>query len=114
MFVVGSCGNSGDSAPAGSAAEGKAAYEATCAQCHGTNLEGTDRGPTFLSPIYAPDHHGDAAFIRAVKSGVQPHHWSFGPMPPQPGVSEADVAAIIAYVRQEQARAGAPQSSANP
>lgn len=110
VLLLGSCGSGGgDSAQApaaGSAAEGKTTYAATCAQCHGTELQGTNRGPSFLTPIYAPGHHGDAAFVRAVKSGVQPHHWNFGPMPPYPGVSEAEVADIIAYVRQEQARAG--------
>lgn len=63
-------------------------------------------GPSFLSPIYAPDHHPDAAFRAAVANGVVPHHWSFGPMPPLPEVSEAEVEAIIAYVRDQQRCAG--------
>jgi hypothetical protein len=37
---------------------------------------------------------------------VEPHHWDFGPMPPQPDVSRADVEAIVAYVRAEQKEAG--------
>ena len=88
------------------ATRGKAAYEANCAACHGQDLEGTKAGPTFLDPIYAPDHHPDEAFQAAVENGVQPHHWKFGPMPPQPAVSSEQVQQIIAYVRSQQDAAG--------
>lgn len=111
--VLGACGGeeSGDGAggaasPAELVAEGEALYQETCAACHGSDLNGTDAGPPFLDPIYAPDHHSDEAFYAAVESGVQPHHWEFGAMPPQPSVEAEDVAAIVAYVRQQQAEAG--------
>jgi mono/diheme cytochrome c family protein len=87
-------------------AEGKDLYVQTCSMCHGVDLKGTDIGPPFLTPIYAPDHHPDGAFFAAVANGVEPHHWEFGPMPAQPDVSPQDVAAIVAYVRDEQAEAG--------
>src|SRR5688500_10346792 len=76
------------------AAEGRALYEETCAACHGADLEGTDTGPPFLDVIYAPNHHPDEAFYAAVENGVQPHHWDFGPMPPQTTVEPEEVAAI--------------------
>jgi mono/diheme cytochrome c family protein len=83
-------------------ASGRTLFESRCAACHGFDLEGTESGPSFLDPIYAPDHHPDEAFHNAVDGGVVPHHWNFGPMPPQKGFSEADVDAIIAYVRSKQ------------
>ena len=85
---------------------GQNAFEANCATCHGEDLEGTKSGPPFLDPIYAPDHHPDEAFYAAVANGVQPHHWEFGPMPPQPAVSEEQVQQIVAYVRAQQEEAG--------
>lgn len=80
--------------------------EATCATCHGADLRGTSMGPSFLDAIYAPNHHPDVAFHAAVKNGVQPHHWAFGPMPPLPHLDTDDVDAIIAFVRDAQRKAG--------
>lgn len=80
--------------------------DAACATCHGADLRGTPMGPPLLDPIYAPDHHPDAAFHNAVRNGVQPHHWSFGPMPPLTHLDEDEVDAIVAYVRQMQERNG--------
>jgi mono/diheme cytochrome c family protein len=80
--------------------------EATCALCHGAELTGTAMGPPLLHEIYRPDHHPDRAIRLAVRNGVQPHHWSFGPMPKLPHVSDSDIDALIAYVRAEQQRAG--------
>ena len=99
-------GTSGPSDTSEVALDGEALFGETCAACHGEDLKGTDAGPPFLSPIYAPDHHPDEAFYSAVENGVQPHHWEFGPMPPQPTVSRDEVAAIIAYVREQQQAAG--------
>ena len=81
-------------------------FQANCASCHGDGAVGTDRGPTFLHKIYESSHHSDASFQRAVKQGVTPHHWDFGPMPPVPDVSEEDVTAITGYVRWLQSQVG--------
>jgi mono/diheme cytochrome c family protein len=80
--------------------------EAACAICHGDDLRGTTMGPPLLHEIYEPGHHPDEAFHAAVRNGVQPHHWDFGPMPPMPSVSRSEVDAIVAYVRAEQRGAG--------
>jgi len=85
---------------------GKAAYDANCAQCHGVNAAGSDKGPPFIHPIYNPGHHGDAAFFYAVREGVQRHHWNFGDMPAQPQVSDEMVALIVRYVRELQTANG--------
>ncbi len=90
----------------GDPAVGAQLYGANCAQCHGADLGGTAQGPPFLDKIYAPNHHADASFSRAVANGVQPHHWGFGAMPAQPQIDDVELADIIAYVRQEQSAAG--------
>lgn len=94
-------------ADSGLVAEGQELYEATCAACHGVDLTGTDNGPPFLDPIYAPDHHADSAFFAAAAMGVQPHHWDFGPMPRQP-VEPDEVRKIVAYIRSIQRAEAAP------
>ena len=81
---------------------GAALYQANCAECHGTDLRGTDRGPSHLSIVYEPNHHGDAAFLLAIQRGTPAHHWPFGDMEPVEGLTEDDTTAIIAYVREQQ------------
>jgi mono/diheme cytochrome c family protein len=98
----------------GLVADGEALYQEVCSACHGEDLNGTDTGPPFLDPIYAPNHHSDEAFYAAVKNGVQPHHWDFGAMPPRPSVDPDEVAAIVAYVRDQQARAGITEDPSHP
>ncbi len=83
--------------------KGETAFNGTCAACHGINLAGTDNGPSFLNRVYVAGHHGDIAFVLAAKRGASQHHWRFGDMPPQPQVSDEDLVAIIAYVREFQA-----------
>jgi len=81
---------------------GKTLFDANCAACHGPNATGTDQGPPLVHIIYEPSHHGDASFYRAVALGARAHHWRFGNMPAVEGVTEADVAQIIGYVRALQ------------
>ncbi len=87
-------------------AAGKPLYEQHCASCHGADLNGTDKGPPMLHPVYEPSHHGDIAFQIAAARGVKAHHWKFGDMAPVPEVNPDDVAHITAYVRSEQRKAG--------
>jgi len=84
------------------AAQGKIAFDANCAQCHGSNAAGTANGPPLVHDIYNPGHHGDEAFFRAAKRGVPQHHWPFGNMPPQLDVSDKQLAAIVRYIRELQ------------
>jgi mono/diheme cytochrome c family protein len=99
--------NGGEGSPESALiAQGEDLFGERCAACHGNDLMGTTVGPPFLDPIYAPNHHPDEAFYSAVANGVQPHHWDFGAMPPQPSVTEDEVRAIIAFVRAEQQEAG--------
>jgi mono/diheme cytochrome c family protein len=85
---------------------GEAKFNAHCAACHGPQATGTRQGPPLVHKIYEPNHHGDAAFLRAAESGVKAHHWEFGNMPKIEAVSSADVEQIIQYVRWLQRQAG--------
>ncbi len=86
--------------------DGQTLFRQTCAVCHGIDLQGTNQGPPFLDRLYHPSHHSDAAFRLAVQRGVIAHHWPFGNMPKIEGLSDAQVEAIIAYVRGQQQQAG--------
>lgn len=96
--------NSGPAA--GDAERGAVAFANNCAVCHGDVGQGTTQGPPLVHEIYEPSHHADITFLLAVRQGVNPHHWDFGPMPPIAGVSEQDVADIVVHVRELQRAAG--------
>ena len=82
---------------------GQRGFAAKCASCHGVGLTGVEgAGPPLLHSYYEPGHHGDGAFFVAVRNGVRAHHWGFGNMPPVAGLTDADIAAITAYVRAVQ------------
>lgn len=82
---------------------GQRAFDAVCADCHGENATGKmGFGPPLVHKIYETSHHGDMAFHMAVQNGVRGHHWTFGDMPAQSGLTRADVDNIIAYVRELQ------------
>lgn len=81
---------------------GEAIFNENCAVCHGKWAVGTNQGPPLVHKIYEPSHHGDMAFYLAAERGVRAHHWRFGNMPAIEGVTKADVAKIIAYVRTLQ------------
>jgi mono/diheme cytochrome c family protein len=92
--------------PAGVAQEGALLFMKNCAGCHGQGATGSDKGPPLIHKVYEPSHHNDASFYRAVRDGVQPHHWTFGPMPPISGISDGEVGKIVTYVRGLQRAAG--------
>lgn len=108
ILVLASCGSATVEGPdipvqdPALVALGEPLYEAGCAECHGIDLRGTDKGPSHLSIVYAPDHHNDFAFVRAIQVGSPQHHWTYGPMDPVPGLTDEDVNALIAFVRESQ------------
>jgi len=86
---------------------GERAFNAICADCHGTNAAGQNGvAPPLIHKIYEPGHHGEEAFQRAVANGVQSHHWTFGNMPAIEGLTGSDVGTIVAYVRALQRENG--------
>jgi mono/diheme cytochrome c family protein len=108
LLVVAACGDDGG-APSVASADldrGAEVYAQSCASCHGTDLRGTERGPSHLSIVYEPNHHTDDAFRSAIANGAAQHHWNFGPMPAIAGLSADDVESVIAYVRAQQQEQG--------
>jgi len=119
MSVAGESGVTGTTIArdAGAIAAGEVLYQANCASCHGTDLEGTNIGPPLLDVKYAPNHHSDEAFQQAAAFGVQPHHWNFGPMPAIGeinGLTREDVTLIVAFVRTQQETAGIYRDPSHP
>ena len=88
------------------ATNGKAAFDANCASCHGLNAAGSDKGPPLVHNVYNPGHHSDGAFFVAAKIGVRQHHWPYGDMPPQPRADDIQLTAIVQYVRELQVANG--------
>jgi mono/diheme cytochrome c family protein len=86
--------------------DGEQKFNANCARCHGIGGLGTTQGPPFIHKVYEPNHHGDAAFQRAVSIGVKAHHWQFGDMPKIDTVKPEDVEKIVTYVRWLQKQSG--------
>jgi mono/diheme cytochrome c family protein len=111
-LLVAGCGDGGDDdratggTSAGAPEAGEVLYAENCASCHGDDLRGTDKGPSHLSRVYEPGHHSDASFVSAIRNGSPQHHWDFGDMEPVEGLSDDEVDAIIAFVRQKQADEG--------
>jgi mono/diheme cytochrome c family protein len=85
---------------------GRELFDAHCIGCHGAMGLGTEQGPPLVHTVYRPLHHGDEAFQVAVSRGVRAHHWRFGDMPAIPGLTRADVEAVVGYVRWLQRTAG--------
>ena len=89
------------------AKRGEGLFHQNCASCHGMNGAGQDGvAPPLIHKIYEPSHHSDVSFQRAMTLGVRAHHWPFGDMPPVVGISQADIAPIIAYIRAVQRKNG--------
>ncbi len=88
---------------------GSELYQENCASCHGADLRGTERGPSHLSIVYEPNHHGDDAFRSAILNGAQQHHWNFGDMAAIPGLGDDEIDDVIEFIRSEQERLGFEQ-----
>ncbi len=88
------------------ARDGATLFGKYCSACHGENGRGSDKGPPLIHKIYEPNHHGDQAFLLAVKQGVRSHHWGFGDMPPVAGINTGEVGRIVKFVREVQRNNG--------
>lgn len=87
-------------------ARGERGYDRNCRACHGPLGTGSETGPPLVHKIYEPGHHADAAFQLAITRGVRAHHWRLGDMPPLPEMDASEIAAVTAYVRWLQRKAG--------
>jgi mono/diheme cytochrome c family protein len=100
--ITGVATGCGDDSTGGGPSGGEALYAEHCASCHGSDLRGTDRGPSHLSAVYEPGHHPDDSFRAAIRQGSRQHHWDFGDMPPVEGLDDSEVQAIIDHIRERQ------------
>lgn len=85
---------------------GEQLFHAICSRCHGKDGRGTEQGPPLIDKIYRPSHHADLVFHWAIRDGVKQHHWKFGNMPASPNVGPEQAGHMIAFVRDEQRKAG--------
>ena len=90
-------------------ADGPTIYQARCASCHGEDLRGTDKGPSQLSIVYEPNHHGDDSYRSAIRNGAPQHHWSFGNMPAVEDITDDQIEQVITYIRTQQQELGFEQ-----
>lgn len=93
------CGADG---PGTALERGERIYVANCAQCHGGDLAGTERGPSLLLAVYGPDELADADIADAIRNGAEQRLFEFGPMAGNGALGDEQVDAIIAFVRAEQ------------
>ncbi len=98
-LLGGACGADG---PTTALERGERIYAANCAQCHGADLAGTDRGPSLLSPVYGPDQVSDAAMADVIRNGAEQRLFEFGPMAGNGALSDEQIDSIIVYVRSQQ------------
>ena len=88
---------------AADAAAGKAIYSQTCIACHGANGKGTIPGVKDFTAKDSPLSKSDAELFKNVSEGFQ-SPGSFMAMPPNggnPTLTEADVRAVLSYLRAE-------------
>ncbi len=86
--------------------DGALVFANSCAVCHGRGLRGTSSGPPLLDARYRPGLHADEGFVTTIRLGVRQHHWQFGNMRPVEGLTDAQIAAVIQFIREEQRAVG--------
>lgn len=85
------------------AQHGRKVINARCAECHGVDgTGGSKKGPPMLHPMYREAVYPDYHFKRVVREGKAEKNWRFGPMPAIPDISDDDLDAVVAFVREVQ------------
>lgn len=100
--AVAGCGPSEPADPA-------ALFANNCAVCHGPAGEGVDgQGPSLLEDAYLADALSDEAIASAVRTGLASSDDRWAPMPSFPRFDDAELDAVVGYVRELQRRAALP------
>ena len=92
-----------DAPEAADAAAGKAIYSQTCIACHGANGKGAIPGVADFTAKDGSLAKSDGELLKSISEGFQ-SPGSFMAMPPKggnPTLTEADVRAVISYLRAE-------------
>ena len=103
VLIVPALAFADDHSVAADAAVGEAAYSQTCIACHGANGKGTIPGVTDFTAKDGPLSKSDAELVKNINEGFQTPG-SFMAMPAMggnPTLTEADVRALISYLRAE-------------
>lgn len=103
-----------DLADAALVALGQQVYEANCAACHGTDLEGEENwrepGPNGLLKAPPHDetghtwHHDDAYLVESIKQGGPrlPSDVGVSPMPAYDSIlTDEEITAVLAYIKSQ-------------
>ena len=106
IAFLAACGDSEVETRTFDGTDGTTLFQQACAECHGAELTGTNQSSPLLHDFYVPGHHADIAFFFAIRRGTRAHHWNFGDMPPVDGITDDQVEAIVAFVRETQRAAG--------
>ena len=108
-LLAAACGDGDVTVPdlPGDAAAGAVVYEQSCAGCHGADGSGADAGPGLLVPEYSLPGFDDTALVTAIVNGVAADEGRYGGMPMIRGLSDQDLADLIAFVRELQRDSGA-------
>ncbi len=95
--------------PPGSPAQrGFAIFARDCVRCHAINREGGRVGPDLNVPQSVVEYRPEAqirAYIR------DPRTFRYGNMPPHPGLSDADLDGLVAYLRAMASRKHDPDAA---
>lgn len=105
-FVIASGGGSDEPPAPGSPEQlalGEEVFADNCQTCHGPEARGGLAGPPLVHEMYQDLTDDDIRTV--IAQGKAPENWEFAAMPPIPGLDDSEVAAVIAYVRQQQAEA---------
>jgi len=89
------------------ASDGGALYKAKCAACHGADGQGTAMAPAFAGNewVAAASDADVAGTITAGRQGAQKKYKKFAiGMPAQKGMADADVAALVAHLKELAAK----------
>lgn len=92
-------------------AAGKTLYSQTCIACHGANGKGAIPGVADLTKSDGALNKSDEALIKSITEGLQTPGAAMA-MPPlggNPSLTEADVRALLAYLRAEFGSGGKDQ-----
>ena len=85
---------------------GQRSFFNKCAQYHGVEAKGTDKGRPLIDKINRANHNGNTAFLLAIDRGTQQHHRNFGDVVPQPKVRRMEAETIIKFVHEVQRAKG--------
>ncbi len=89
------------------ASDGGSLYKAKCAACHGATGQGTAMAPAFNGSAYIADSAaGDiAGVIKDGRQGAAKTYKKFAiGMPAQKGMADADVNALVGYLKELAAK----------